>query len=132
MASAARDAEQNEQGLPVLPRRRLEMDALAARLEEFEQRLAVLERGAGPRDDADVDLLQSLYDALGSTPFRPSDVFRFAQLERGAPLRRALLAADVDSEDQLGKLLSRCSTRATDGVMVRRHRRRRHWVTSAT
>ena len=111
----------------------VDFSMLLSRMESFDSRLQALERSCGPRDAADVALLHAMFDAFGSTPFRPSAVFRFAGLEPGVAerdaVRDALLEADVDNPHQLGQLLSRLSKRDdVAGMCVRKHRRPRHWV----
>ena len=112
------------------------LQSVLARLSELEAlvastvaRLAQLERGRGPRDEADRVLIRCIFfESIGSMPFRTSDAIRFSRLERGSALRAALVAADVDNEKQLGQLLARYSRLdSIDGLRVERARRRRHW-----
>jgi len=107
---------------------RITLHTLAARIEELENRLAVLERGAGPRDAADVCVIQSIYEHLGPIVFRPGHIFRLALLERGAQLREALRSADLDNTHQLGQLLTRCLERTIDGLTVRKRGRSRYVI----
>ena len=103
------------------------VDEQAVVIARLEQRIRALE--AAPRDHNDVAVLQAMFSTFETTPFRASDVFRHAErIDDAAPLRDALLAADLDNERQLGRLLMRCARRdSIAGLVVRRHRLHRHW-----
>jgi len=109
---------------------RITLQTLAAEVAELKSRVAVLERGAGPRDAADVDVIRSIREHLGATLFRPGHVFRFSRLERGVKLLESLQAADIDNPHQLGQLLTRCLKRTIDGLTVTK-RGRSHYVICA-
>jgi hypothetical protein len=81
-------------------------DPLEARLAQLEARVAQLEARSGPRDQADVALLAALAASVGGgVTFGAREVFRHARVDRA--LRAALVAADLVSPRQLGKLLRR-------------------------
>jgi hypothetical protein len=89
-----------------------------ARLERIEF-LLEHQHGRGPRDAADRALLAAIAEASEGLPFRASDLRKRAEF---APkLAEALLGADIVSDRQLGKLLSRMHQGlAVDGVRLER------------
>jgi hypothetical protein len=101
-----------------------ELAAVRAELLELRARVQALERGRGPRDDADRALVLALADAAAGLPFKAGMVFRRAVAVPA--LADALRNADVDNEKQLGKLLDRVKGSPIEGVVVARTGR--FWV----
>lgn len=97
------------------------------RLDRIEQLLVkILERVStahGARDQADERLLVAIYDAVEALPFKASHVMRRA-LHMPA-LAAALQAADITSEEQLGKLFCRLEGVTIAGLRLERTRNRK-------
>lgn len=107
------------------------MHAITTRqVETLTARVAALELARGPRDDADSSLLIELYDAIEGRAFGAGAAMIRAQ---SVPrLAKALLAADIVNEKQLGKLLARMNgTTIADDIVIQRAalrgRLRRAW-----
>jgi hypothetical protein len=90
----------------------------AARLDAFEARLRALEARFGPRDQADADLMLALRESSRGLVFTTRMVW--VRRDRDDGLARALLAADIDSPKQLGKLLARLAGVDIGGLVVTR------------
>jgi hypothetical protein len=104
-----------------------ELRALHAKLDAIlEGQVEILERvGAarGPRDQADERLLLAIHEAAEGLPFKASHVIKRA---RHVPaLAAALLAADITSQEQLGKLLGRLEGVTIAGLRLERTKDRR-------
>jgi hypothetical protein len=105
------------------------------RLDRIELLLVkILERvstARGPRDQADVRLLLAIHEAAESLPFKASHVMKRA---RHVPaLSAALLAADITSQEQLGKLFARLEGATAAGLRMERTKdRRAPWRIVAT
>src|SRR4051794_25544027 len=95
-------------------------DVSRAEFEALLTRVAMLERGHGPRDAADVALVAAIHRAAGDLPFRAKDVFDRAR--DVLALRFALQPADIENTKQLGKLLARLHGVPLDGLVVERVR----------
>jgi hypothetical protein len=91
-----------------------------ARLDQVEARLARLEAGRGPRDQADLRLVHAMTSTTEGLPFKAQDVLQRAQYVPA--LREALLGADITSARQLGKLLARLEGTVVDGARLDRGR----------
>jgi hypothetical protein len=95
---------------------RHEIDTLARRLETVER--WVQAHGTGPRDGADVALLHVLAATARGLSFTAAGMWRRRAVD--PTLAEALLAADITSARQLGKLLRRLTGHTVDGWCLRR------------
>jgi hypothetical protein len=91
---------------------------LEARLTAIEARLLAIEARFGPRDQADADLMLALRESSRGLVFTTRMLW--VRRDRDDGLARALLAADIDSPKQLGKLLARLAGVDIGGLVVTR------------
>ena len=80
--------------------------------------LALLERGRGARDAADVALLVSIAEAIGNRPFTSAQLM--AHADANPALREALIGADITTGQELGCVLRRFEGLTLAGVRVER------------
>lgn len=89
--------------------------ALVARMTALEETVALLQRSRPNRDQADADLRRLLPGSTRQLPFKVHQLLRHAAVDEY--LKRALVAADVDSPASLGVWLrDRAGTQ--DGVAL--------------
>jgi len=129
--TATVDARSTRPGTPdsPLPGDLPALAALVAQLlntvQRLDARVRTLERDhhaprAGPRDDADIQVLVAIAASVGSVRFTSAQLFRDARSERAPELADALLAADIDSVRALGKLLARLEGCTIEGLRLER------------
>jgi hypothetical protein len=103
------------------------LEPLMARVEILEPlmaRVEILERLLGARRDVDAALLKAIAEtALQRRPFKATDVLREA--EHDAALKGAIEAANIESDKQLGRTLSRIARSIQDGLSISRGRDRK-------
>ena len=93
---------------------------IADEVRELRQRVAQLEArlSPGPRDQADVTLASTIAASACGLPFTAAALWRRRAVDPA--LTEALVASDVDSPRQLGKLLRRLEGRDIEGVCFAR------------
>ena len=94
------------------------LGGVLAAIARIEARLACIEARFGVRDQADADLLVAVRDASIRLVFTVRAIW--LRRQRDAALSDAILAADIDSARQFGKLLARLAGADIQGLTVTR------------
>lgn len=96
------------------------LDQVLAEIRALDQKLdhiiALLERGRGPRDAVDRDLVTAIVAVLETRPFTSAHVLQLAAAH--VELQTALVNADITNARELGQLLARVEGMSIHGFQI--------------